>query len=212
MAVVTSTEAGNEALTALCANMDAGGVCQLRTGAGSGPDAAATGTLITSHTLSATAFAVASKVATSNAIGSAVAAATGTPGHARLTKPDGTTGVIHLTVGGSFIYTVNTGTNVLTTNVAHGYTANTLVRVFVESGGGLASPLVDTTDYYVIAPSGSDLQLSLTSGGAAIDLTAAGTGTQRITLATTDVALASSDGSLTAGVTVPVESIRLRIA
>ena len=79
------------------------------------------------------------------------------------------------------IYTVssiNTTTDVITMTAPHGWSATTPVCI-TSSGtypGGLAQDIV----YYVVSPSGADLKLSLTSGGSAIDITSAGSGTIRI--------------------------------
>lgn len=67
---------------------------------------------------------------------------------------------------------INTTTNVIT--CANSYAANTVARM--TSTGTLPAPLLVDTDYYVVNPTGSNFQLSLTSGGAAIDLTTQGTG------------------------------------
>jgi hypothetical protein len=208
MTVVLATTRANAALDNILANANNGRL-QLRAGTDNGPDAAASGTLVSEHTMSATAFAAAaSKVATANAVGSAVAASGGTPSHARLTQSDGTTGVLHLSCGGSFSYT-NSG-NVLTTNAAHGWAASTPVRVFAEPGGALTTGLSQDTTYYVRAPSGSTLELSLTPGGAAVVLTGTGTAVQRICLASTDVAIGSNSGDILAGTTVQIANVRLR--
>lgn len=67
---------------------------------------------------------------------------------------------------------VNTTTNVITcTNT---YAANTVVRM--TSTGTLPAGITVDTDLYVVNPSGSTFQVSLTSGGAAIDITTQGTG------------------------------------
>lgn len=76
--------------------------------------------------------------------------------------------------GGTF--TVNTGTDVVTTSGAHGlgvddqFTATTTTT--------LPAPLVSGTTYYVkTAPSSTTLTLAATPGGTTIDLTTTGTGT-----------------------------------
>ena len=77
-------------------------------------------------------------------------------------------------------YTANAGTDVITFTTA--LTNGTAIQLFTTTAapGGLA---IGTT-YYVVNASGATCKLSLTSGGAAIDITSAGTGTQ--TLARTD--------------------------
>lgn len=60
--------------------------------------------------------------------------------------------------------------------VAHGIPANTVVRV--ESvGGSVPAGLSATVAYYVLVSDADNIQLSLTSGGAAVDITGAGSGT-----------------------------------
>lgn len=49
-----------------------------------------------------------------------------------------------------------------------------------NTGGALPAGLIAGTNYYAIGVSGDTLQLSLTAGGAAIDITGAGTGTHFI--------------------------------
>jgi len=208
---IFSNEASNEGLDAMLANLNgATALLQLRSGADDGPDAAASGTLVSQHTLANPAFSAAgSKVALANAIANAVSAAGGTPSHARLTKPDGTTGVVHLTCGGSFTYTVSG--SVLTTNAAHSYAAGTPVRVFAEPGGSLSPNFSQDTTYYVLAPSGSTLELAATPGGAAVAPGGAGTAVQRICLASVAVAIGSNTGAILAGSTVQIVSVRMRM-
>jgi len=59
------------------------------------------------------------------------------------------------------------------------FTDGDRVRVY-NSGGALPTGLAASTDYYVRDASGSTFKLSATSGGAAVDITAAGTGTHFI--------------------------------
>lgn len=70
-------------------------------------------------------------------------------------------------------FTVNTGADTFT--VATAMSTGTEVTV-TNSGGGLPAPLAINTYYYVV----NGNQLALTKGGAAIDITTAGTGTQTI--------------------------------
>ena len=66
-------------------------------------------------------------------------------------------------------------------------TVNDVVRI-ANSGGVLPSPLVADTDYYVQSvPSATTFKLSETEGGAAIDITDAGTGTHYIGAVPDDV-------------------------
>lgn len=211
--VTVSTEYANEALDAGNANMN-GGKLDLRTGSPpASPDSAVTGTQLALLSLNATAFgAAASRVATANAIADVLGLAIGVAGYGRLTKADGTTGVMDIPAGGSWVITnVNTGTETITTNVAHGLSANDPVEVFAEAGATLPSPLAEDTTYYVRNPSGANLELSATVGGAAINLTTTGSGTFRLKRQTVGLALASSDGSVAAGVTVGVASLKVRM-
>jgi hypothetical protein len=58
----------------------------------------------------------------------------------------------------------------------HGFANAQTVVVWTVPGVALPTPLVEGTVYYVISATTDDLQLSLTSGGAAINITAAGSG------------------------------------
>lgn len=82
------------------------------------------------------------------------------------------------TAGYAAPFTVNTTTDVLTAK-GRTYTNGDLVRLS-NTGGELPGGLATLTDYYVVGVSGSTLQLSLTSGGSAIDITSSGTGTSFI--------------------------------
>ncbi len=67
---------------------------------------------------------------------------------------------------------------------AHDLAADTAV-VFTNSGGGLPPELTAGTTYYVRSPGVNDFQVSATSGGSAINLSTAGTGTHTAGLAAT---------------------------
>lgn len=58
----------------------------------------------------------------------------------------------------------------------HGFTLDDLVSFRAESGGALPSPLAAGTTYYAIPAGESYFRVSATAGGAAIDLTTAGSG------------------------------------
>lgn len=83
-----------------------------------------------------------------------------------------------------FRFTVNTTTNVLTIglDIANNNQGsfNDDDQVFVTSTDTLPSPLVTAVPYYVVNSTGTTIQLSTTSGGAAIDITTSGTGEQFI--------------------------------
>jgi hypothetical protein len=72
---------------------------------------------------------------------------------------------------------VNTGTEyiTLTQPIANGTPVE-----FTNSGGGLPNPLAADTTYYVVGASGNTIQVSLTYGGGAVNLTTQGTGTHSI--------------------------------
>jgi uncharacterized phiE125 gp8 family phage protein len=75
-------------------------------------------------------------------------------------------------------FTVNATTNVLTAT-GHPIATGDVVRL-CNTGGALPAGLSAGTNYYAIGVSGDTLQLSLTQGGAAIDITGTGTGTHFI--------------------------------
>lgn len=76
-------------------------------------------------------------------------------------------------------FTVDTGTDLLTCT-AHGYGGGT--RLNVSSTGTLPAPLVVATNYYVIESgfTANTFKIALTAGGAAIDITSAGSGTHSV--------------------------------
>ena len=76
----------------------------------------------------------------------------------------------------------------------------------VSSTGTLPAPLATATDYFIVGRTGADLQVAATAGGAAIDLTSAGTGTH--TIARQVPAFVSNLGAI-AGLDTPlIDSIR----
>lgn len=80
-------------------------------------------------------------------------------------------------VGASSHFTANAGTDQLTlTGSYHTFAVNDTVRIGVLPGGTLPTPLDFETVYYVKTYSGGVLTLSLTLGGALLNITAAGTG------------------------------------
>jgi hypothetical protein len=84
----------------------------------------------------------------------------------------------------SYSFTANATTNVITAT-GHNYVNGTRLNVLLASGTALPAPLAANTDYYAIDCATNTLKLSLTDGGAAIDITDTGTGTFLIT----DIAL-----------------------
>lgn len=75
-----------------------------------------------------------------------------------------------------FVYTVDSATDVFTAP-AHGQPNGTVLYV-VNVGGAFPSPLLKTLGYFVINTAANTLKLSLTAGGAAIDILDGGTGSQ----------------------------------
>lgn len=75
-------------------------------------------------------------------------------------------------------FTAVAATDVLTAS-GRAFTNGDCVQV-LNSGGGLPAGLSAQTNYYVVNVSGSTFKLSASSGGSAIDITSAGTGTQYI--------------------------------
>lgn len=77
---------------------------------------------------------------------------------------------------------VNTGTDVITTDAAHGFTTADPVRVRVTSGSTIPTGLAETTQYYARAVTGSTLTLHPTAADATgntniVNITATGSGT-----------------------------------
>jgi len=76
---------------------------------------------------------------------------------------------------GTIIVTVDASTNTLTSASAHGLSNGARVRIKAHAQGALAGGLDSTIEYFVVSAASTTLQLSLTSGGAAVDITDAGT-------------------------------------
>jgi hypothetical protein len=76
---------------------------------------------------------------------------------------------------GTFLFAANPATDTLTTVSAHGLSNGAKVRVKAHAQGVLCDGLSATIEYFVISASGSNLQLSLTSGGSAVNIVDAGT-------------------------------------
>lgn len=74
------------------------------------------------------------------------------------------------------VFTADSTTDTLT-SAAHGLSNGNLITV-ANAGGGLPAGLAADTYYYVVGVTANTFQLSLTPGGAAIDITTNGTGTQ----------------------------------
>jgi hypothetical protein len=101
----------------------------------------------------------------------------GTWGYMTLLKGDLITGLT---------YAANATTNTLTTPTAHGLVTGSRIRLV---GGTLPTPLLANTDYFAIVSSTTSFTLAATLGGAAIDLTDAGSGA----LTLTEQALTAAD-------------------
>lgn len=86
--------------------------------------------------------------------------------------------VTDTTVLDAKVFTADLTTDVLT-STAHGLVANQTVTVR-NAGGGLPAGLLATLKYYVRDVTANTFKLSLTAGGAAIDITSNGTGTQYV--------------------------------
>lgn len=78
---------------------------------------------------------------------------------------------------------VNTGTETIT--AINTFSAND--QVYVSASGALPGGLLKDTIYFVKSPTGTTFQLSATSGGAAINLTTAGTGVLNVFGTSTNV-------------------------
>lgn len=74
--------------------------------------------------------------------------------------------------------TADATTDVITA-VAHGLINGSRV-VFVNSGGGLPGGISASTIYFIITATADTFQISATSGGAAVNITTAGTGTNTV--------------------------------
>lgn len=75
----------------------------------------------------------------------------------------------------NFIFTADAGTDVITTTASHGRSNGDKVKVRCHANGTLAGGLSNTIEYFVINVTATTMKLSLTSGGAAVNITSAGT-------------------------------------
>lgn len=80
----------------------------------------------------------------------------------------------------SATFTADATTDTITSN-AHELANGDLVRLS-NSGGALPAGLATGTDYYVLNTATNTFKVSLTQGGAAVDITGAGTGTHTWTV------------------------------
>src|SRR5215472_16953422 len=76
--------------------------------------------------------------------------------------------------------TVNVSTDVFTTASAHGLAVGDPVQV-VAPGGFVPTPLLQSTDYFVLSvPTTTTFTISASYGGPIVDITAVGTGTNQV--------------------------------
>lgn len=78
-------------------------------------------------------------------------------------------------LGEGKVFSVDASTDTLT-SAAHGFTNGQAVRVR-NKDGTLPTGLSASTKYYIVGATTNTFQLSLTAGGAAVDITAVGSGT-----------------------------------
>lgn len=75
----------------------------------------------------------------------------------------------------NFEYAADPATDTLTCTVAHGLSNGDKVRVKCHVNGSLPGGLANTIEYFVVNAGVTTLKLSLSAGGAAVDITSAGT-------------------------------------
>lgn len=75
----------------------------------------------------------------------------------------------------NFVFTADAGTDTITTVGNHGRSNGDRVKVKAHAQGALCGGLDPEIEYYVINATATTLQLSLTSGGSAVDITSTGT-------------------------------------
>lgn len=137
-----------------------------------GPGSAVTGTLLGPCTLGSPAFTHLNGVATGAAVTPGTAIADGDADYARGFKSDGTTACADFSVSHQKDVTLVAAGD-LVQQTAHGRTNGQRVRF----GGTLTGTgLSLNTTYFVVNANANDHQVSATSGGAAIDITGAGSG------------------------------------
>ena len=97
-----------------------------------------------------------------------------------ITIPGGTTS--WATYGPRTVSAVSAAGNTLTVPVGHGLVANERVRYHTTGAypTAVGGDLTEADFYYVTNPLATTIQLSRTSGGAAIDITSAGSGTMQV--------------------------------
>lgn len=110
--------------------------------------------------------------------------------------------------GGRKVATVGAGdvtANTLT-STAHGFTNGQKVRVFKENPqtGVMPVPIVEITEYYLVGVAANTMQLALTRGGAAIDITGQATG-NLLVCPLPDYLTLDNDGNVTGKSNTPQE-------
>lgn len=75
----------------------------------------------------------------------------------------------------NFLFTADSSTDTLTTVGSHGLSNGDRVKVRAHANGALCGGLDSTIEYYVVSSGASTLKLSLTSGGAAVNIIDGGT-------------------------------------
>jgi hypothetical protein len=75
----------------------------------------------------------------------------------------------------NFVFTADDATDTITTEINHGRSDGDLVKVKAHAQGTLCGGLDEAIEYYVINSTANTLQLSLTNGGSAVDITDPGT-------------------------------------
>lgn len=78
------------------------------------------------------------------------------------------------------ISSVDAGTDTITLAATHSFPAGAQVWIELIGGATIPGGLVARTIYYVTNPSGATLQLAATSGGTALPISSAGSGTRRL--------------------------------
>ena len=111
--------------------------------------------------------------------------------------------VIGITLGfTSGTFTVNTGTEVITTSINHERSVGD--RFEVSTGGTLPSPLADNITYYVkTVPAANELTVSETDGGSTVNITTAGSGTHSFKSYAGDGGIVVSNDAYMGGVGEP---------
>jgi len=184
MTTKLSNAAAGVKLAALTALLN-GGSLKIYTGSmPTNVEDSATGTLLLTEALSATAFGAPSSVsgadatAAMNAVTQANGATTADPGYYRLCKSDGTA-VEQGLVAAPRAVTVTIASPGVFTSVAHGFANGAPVKL--ATNGALPTGLTAGTTYYVVSTATDTFGLSATVGGSAINTSGTQSGTHTVT-------------------------------